>query len=613
MNTLQYELKEIEKQAELGILSEKGSYEEIKRATNILKNVPNEILDLDDVQAFARVRDKTFIVTNGRFCSFENLDTDLEKGLLINNEPFKLDIDIEETIKLFNLKEAIKRATDYTLNERIDKINSFDELKNLLINCYRLKDFTKIDNPTIFNLFFKDVTSEIILPCYFSKILKVIEIDNLRICAVKEFNHLVIIFANPESEYYNYLDEGRYFYRYDDSLKFFDMEIKDDDIDMVSNLFDDLSNTEIEHLPLLIDKKHIDDLENQKDMQEKLEKEKDEKKEKLKEAILNSYRENGFVVINGIKINKDGYAEFEGRKIGSENGNEFIKDIDLTDEQLDFNELFNNFCENVSRRKGDNVIWLGKFSVEVVFRNNFLYIRTKNKDYRINKNELSEVLKRGICFDSLEDYEKLLSEVSKCSIKIHNILSQGLIIHFESKYNRYEKTPIKLNIIREKNKHFIVVGNRKIKIHNINALLNLTYKYGKLYRNFNYISTILMKNTDLNENEVVLVLKDGLKEYKEAIKRSEELLKETIKVLNIKEAEMDNQKGYIVNGKLRTYFVTNDLKIYEYPNMKYICVIDKGRTDDVVGKDRLISRLYALSNDNLVINDIHTLRKQIVR
>jgi len=607
MNTLQDELKEIEKQAELGILSETGSYEEMKRAIDILKNVPCEIFDLN-IQAFAKVRDKTFIVTNGRFCSFENLDTDLEKGLLINDKPFKLDIDVEETIKLFNSKEAIKQATDYTLNERIDKINSFDELKNLLIDYYKSRNFTRMDNSTIFNLFFENVNLEANLPYYFSKILKVIEIDNLRICAVKEFNRLVIIFANPESEHYNYLDEGRYFYRYDDSLKFFDMEIKDDNINMIYDLFDDLSNTEIEHLPSLIDKRHIDDLKNQRDMQEKLEKERDEKKEKLKEAILNSYRENGFVVINGIKISKDGYAEFEGRKIGS--GYEFIKDIDLTNEQLDFNELFNDFCEKVSRHKSYsyNPIWLGKFSIEVVFKSNFLYIRTKNKDYRINKNELNEVLKRGICFDSLEDYEKLLSEVSKCSIKIHNILSQGLIIHFESKYNRYEKTPIKLNIIREKNKHFIVIGNRKIKIHNINALLNLTYKYGRLYRDFNYISAILMNNTDLNENEVMLVLKDGLKEYKEAIRKSEELLKETIEVLNIKEAEIDNKKGYIVNGKLRTYFITDDLKIYEYPNMKYICVIDKGRADDVVGKDRLISRLYALSNDNLVIDDIHTLR-----
>ena len=75
--------------------------------------------------------------------------------------------------------------------------------------------------------------------------------------------------------------------------------------------------------------------------------------------------------------------------------------------------------------------------------------------------------------------------------------------------------------------------------------------------------------------------------------------------------------GYEVKGNSgKIYFViepennNNNFKIYEVlpnNNFNYLCIVNKTNKGHI-GKDALVSRLYALKNDTLVAKDIYTLK-----
>jgi len=106
-------------------------------------------------------------------------------------------------------------------------------------------------------------------------------------------------------------------------------------------------------------------------------------------------------------------------------------------------------------------------------------------------------------------------------------------------------------------------------------------------------------------------LLDGAKrEFNEAVEKSKKLLADTEKRFNIKiDAYNISGKtitGYLVKGKLDTYVVSADgSQVYRYPSGNYVCIVDKSTAQ--VGKDKLVNRLFALHNDNLVAQQITTL------
>jgi hypothetical protein len=274
----------------------------------------------------------------------------------------------------------------------------------------------------------------------------------------------------------------------------------------------------------------------------------------------------------------------------------------------DFNELFLSTCLNYQK---DKEFMLGKFSVVITEKTDRVYI----DGIRINKKEVTEVLQKAICFDSKEDYLNLLKEISYCSIKIHNALCNGIIINYRSNLMEYrEQIPIKIIIERNKNRHFILLQDEKIRVNNINDIFMLAYQNGYESRDFKFVSEHLKKSTAITDEQIPTLLKVGLSEYKLAIQRSEELLADTLKLLKIKKAKVtidgDEENGYIVNGKMNTYFVTEQEKVYTYPKLQYICIIDRNKVA-TIDKDRLVSRLYALSNDSVLANDISTIPKHL--
>lgn len=575
----------------------------------------------DKIHFFVRVNDSTILKSNNHYGIYEiHISTqkvDNDFGYFIDEEEFPLTDEIEAKLELRDLAKEIKSAFGYRYGrfeeENLNAFNSKEDLRKFILDDLDKRSAILFcSHLPIAKLYFTDEEIEannfdknkrVSKSKEGVKINSVYETENgsMRVALTYEG----LIFATPNHREYNYLDKDRLFYRSynNETFLFFDMALS---VERVEEFLNKISYNEFHNSDkIYFDLAEIETHENNKKVSKRLEAEKDEADEALRKALKNELDRKGFVMNNGIKVSLNGFIEFNGLKIGK---NEWHIEHYLSRENLDFNDIFNDLCENASCSFDNEELFLGKFSVRLREATRY-YI----DDIRINKAEIKELLKRAICFDNKEDYYKLLTDVSKCSIKIHNALCSGILIKVNSQFNNRgdDNIVMKLSITRDKNKHSIVYdnGTKKVGIKNINGLFSIAEQSSRYFRHdFAGIRAVLLENTRLPESEVNLVLAEGFKYYKEAVKKSEELLADTLKVLNVELTEYDSEQAYIINGKLKRYLVTERLKIYEYPNMKYICVIDRGRADNVVGKDKLVSRLYALSNDNLVVGDIHTLK-----
>ncbi|NBQ70610.1 MAG: hypothetical protein EBU46_17975, partial [Nitrosomonadaceae bacterium] len=119
--------------------------------------------------------------------------------------------------------------------------------------------------------------------------------------------------------------------------------------------------------------------------------------------------------------------------------------------------------------------------------------------------------------------------------------------------------------------------------------------------------------TDLTEADLAKIVTWINKERLEAEKRSEELLAYAVKTTKAERKQRAGKWGYAVKGQLRNYFVEEDaLRVYEdneAGNGVYFCVVN-GRTTHGVGRDGLVTRLFALSNDSMITKDVGTLVKR---
>ena len=88
------------------------------------------------------------------------------------------------------------------------------------------------------------------------------------------------------------------------------------------------------------------------------------------------------------------------------------------------------------------------------------------------------------------------------------------------------------------------------------------------------------------------------------------MLKDACKLTGAKPGELKGKKGYVIPGKMRTYFVEEDsLRVYDNDaknGNNYFCVVNKG--DQGVGRDALVARIFALHNDSMLVKQIATLK-----
>ncbi len=434
-----------------------------------------------------------------------------------------------------------------------------------------------------------------------NKIFKVLEKENIRLALYRnsEYTHRKIhyILAIPEFDLYNYLDEGRFINSDYNNICIFDYDTNKDDFNLFQK--DNFSRKMKENLNFLTDDE-LQKLLRKNKLQKQREEQKQSQEKDLSIKIKDEFKKNGEITLNSIKRTKDGYFHFQNQKVGFKNYNIMEKDF----EEKDFNNMFDSVCfDFVYNRSFDEqnkkVCWLGNFKVTLKKITDYNYI----EGLRINKGEVEDVLKKGICFNKLEDYKNFLKEVSKCSIKIHNIINSGLVYNLNSDRWSGDKIFSTIKVIRKNGRHYLKNGDELFKISNINRIMD-SQNWSNKDSNTHLIASVLSEFSELSYDNALLILKDGLKGYRLAKKKAKELLDETIKKLDIKKIDVDNSdisgKGYLVTGKSgKKYFIKEDLKVYEYPNFRYICIVDKGQIGNLNSIDLLVSRMFALCNDDV--------------
>lgn len=506
----------------------------------------------------------------------------------------------------FRDKKTYKNTVHFA-NSRLKHIAELRVDENKIDSLFWLfreekTDIIKIDNESRLNI-----------------IAHVFERKNKRYYLTKDYSCYKVHTITPEDEKYNYIDKGRLFRR---DIFFEGMELYEIGNDVLTKIINETNN-----FTIITPQRYS----TYKAMVEE-EKRQNEINEHYVDAIKNRL-DQGFEQ-DGIKFRKHS-IEYAGLKIESEalHIEELVDSINF-DQNLDFNNIFNQVCSIITDRlfpdKYKNmVIHLGSFpirldvetkrsekSVQRLINNaEQKQVRTTitNKylvdNIRINKSEIKEVIRRAICFRKRYDYDVFLKSVSTMSIKLHYFLANGVKISY-AKNN--DSLTMKLNLVRRDNKNYVVVKDKFYKVKNSNQLFAASCDplYSKGYRkhSFQALVKMLIDFFEIKADDVITLMEESLKAYKEAEERAKKLLNETMKKLDIKEVTIKDKEGFKIKGKSgKEYFVERKTNgVYELPNMKYICIVETSM-DNNFKSDKLVTYLYALKNDSYLASDIYTL------
>ena len=288
----------------------------------------------------------------------------------------------------------------------------------------------------------------------------------------------------------------------------------------------------------------------------------------------------------------------------------------------------------------------------------------------INVDELSQVLRRASCYQPVDEgkpdehiksFDKFISNVSRYSLKIRDVWANGLpvkTVFLESDRSSWQKPATlkhpklrfilkdkkgergfylqvpqleaKTNKVLSKNEYHISKFAEFVK--KVDQANRSSYMYGY---SGNYVQTAegfyVPNNGTANPmstklNELLGIYAAGITaedrksivgvinyELSEAEKRSEELLKEACSLTKAKNGEREGKKGFVIPGKLRTYFIEEEPPFKVWDNNPktgsnaYVCIVSQG--EQGVGKDELVARMFAVFNDEMMAKQIHTLKQ----
>lgn len=232
---------------------------------------------------------------------------------------------------------------------------------------------------------------------------------------------------------------------------------------------------------------------------------------------------------------------------------------------------------------------------------------------RINREEIVQVLRRALCFNEQSDFNYFCKEISKCSLKTHRFLYNGIECH---PYDNFLEVTLHIKFILERKIYnYLKVGERLFKIKDTARLTSLAEAQTLM----DIINVLLSPSVvdGITIDDITVIIDGAQKDYTTAVEKSEQLLRNTEKLFKIsveKYPLLDGsiKEGYLIKGKLRTYLLEAKEAadgrngVYEYPSGRYICIVDK--SNNQVGKDKLVNRIFALHNDELIAQEVSTLR-----
>ena len=88
------------------------------------------------------------------------------------------------------------------------------------------------------------------------------------------------------------------------------------------------------------------------------------------------------------------------------------------------------------------------------------------------------VLERAICFEKQEQYNALVADISKVSLKYHEALNHGLMfqIHMDSySYGSDNSYILRFRLKRDKNAYNLVVGKEELRLKQSGRLIEWSH------------------------------------------------------------------------------------------------------------------------------------------
>jgi len=461
---------------------------------------------------------------------------------------------------------------------------------------------------------------------------------------VKAGTILGTMYVQPDEEEYNYIDPGRFFVHPDTigfkmacgerilckldhsrDIFFIDekpiipksADIVDDYIRKQKNATRFLNNDQVKRIITQYQARVTQEKETE--TQEKT------KKRKIQQRIRELKNDpNLSFTLNEVKYTRDKF-EYAGQTFCASNVpipallNDSVRWLEL--ENLSFDVMFANFIERTVQyykstiKKG--TIGTVDFTIETrtgFTKDKVRYTHTYINGKKINNAEVKDVLNRLLCFTNQADADHFIEQVSKCSLKIHKYLAEGITMNAHDPYLA-SNVKATFPLIRRNGKHLLALNKKEYPIKNLSKLLTIenARSTGTV---INILSSPDIVEVDLKD--LGQVIEKARSAYEEAILKAQQLLKTTEEKFNIKLEEIDlrgsRRKGYIIKGILRDYFVEahesnshTRYQVYDYPDGNPRCIVDKVGIHEEVGVDRLVNRIYALKNDKYVANQISTL------
>jgi hypothetical protein len=280
-----------------------------------------------------------------------------------------------------------------------------------------------------------------------------------------------------------------------------------------------------------------------------------------------------------------------------------------------FDDVFEEFCSFAEKwsgtyKIGDATIVHELREINAATYTSYLsYINGK----RINGKEVGACIRRAMCFDTQTAYYAFVESVSKCSLRIHGFLHNGLLFNIAGLGTGSSYFIVRMEIARRKNINYVKIDDAFIRISNINKLERLSAKIQNPKEFLDKMKTGQCGMSSITVSQIGVLISSGKKMYEEAVQKSKQLLEETEKLFKIKEeshrlSDRITIQGYLIKGSKRNYVVDahNDNSVYDAGSGQRFCIVDK--SNDQTGKDQLVNRLYAISNDRLVSKHISTIR-----
>lgn len=288
-------------------------------------------------------------------------------------------------------------------------------------------------------------------------------------------------------------------------------------------------------------------------------------------------------------------------------------------DRITFDTLFESFLADIKQANYDGPL-VGKIGeLDITYKQEIKTnkigvssIKQSVNSVRINADEIIECLRRALCYTKSSDYKKFLQTISKCSLYYHHYLANGIILTVHDNFLG-ESYKLKLHLTRSKNLNFLKFNNKKFRISDSRALINLSNERSLLV----VIGKLLSGRVviDFGADDVKTLIKEGKKSYEQSELLRKKLTEDTEKLFKISKSQdiefnngLNVKEGYIIQGHIRKYALSTSepYEVFSYPDGKYICMVDK--TNSAKGEDKVINRIFALHNDKYIAPQISSLQ-----